>query len=121
MLFGALTFNCFFYVLMISILFLIPGLSKLWLGLPLAVLGGLASIGALVQWRQARTMPSDRFRRPIAGRFGVPVFSLFMIVAIGLLTVLGATWSLYGLVVVIILLLASASQNAWALLMLEQV
>jgi CDP-diglyceride synthetase len=44
-LFGALTFNCFLYVLVISIHFLIPELSRTWLGLPLVVLGLLALIG----------------------------------------------------------------------------
>jgi hypothetical protein len=33
---------------------------------------------------------------------------------------LGVDGALYGLVVAVILLLASASQNAWALLMLER-
>jgi hypothetical protein len=119
-LFGALTFNCFFYVLVISILFLIPDLNRVWLGLPLTFLGGLALIGALVQWRQARIIPSDHLGTRVSSRFGVPVLSLLLIVAIGLLTLLGVDGALYGLVVAVILLLASASQNAWALLMLER-
>ena len=41
-------------------------------------------------------------------------------IGMGLLILLGVTWSLYGLVVAVILLLASASQNAWFLLMLER-
>ncbi|MGA9190713.1 MAG: hypothetical protein WBZ24_03190 [Anaerolineales bacterium] len=119
-LFGALTFNCFFYVLVISILFLIPDLSRAWLGLPLALLGLLALIGALIQWRAARSIPSDRFGMQVSSRFGAPMFSLILIIVIGFLILLGLTWSLYGLVVAVILLLASASQNAWFLLMLER-
>lgn len=119
-LFGALTFNCFFYVLVISILFLIPELGNLWLGLLLALLAGLALIGTVIQWRQAVALPPNRIGTRISARFGAPLFALGMICATGLLTVLGDAWSLYGLVVAIILLLASASQNAWALLMLQR-
>jgi len=56
----------------------------------------------------------------VSSRFGVPIFSLVLIIGIGFGTVLGVSWSLYGLVVAVILLLASASQNAWFLLMLER-
>jgi hypothetical protein len=119
-LFGALTFNCFFYVLVISILFLIPDLSRVALGMPLALLGALALIGASFQWRQARTIPPERFGTQVSGRFAVPMLSLSLIIVIGLMTTLGLDRSLYGLVVAVILLLASASQNAWALLMLER-
>lgn len=119
-LFGALTFNCFFYVLVISILFLIPELSRAWLGLPLVLLGLLALIGALVQWRAARSIPTDRFGMQVSRRFGAPIFSLILIIGAGLLIVLGMDWSLYCLVAAVVLLLASASQNAWFLLMLER-
>lgn len=119
-LFGALTFNCFFYVMVVSILFLIPGLSQLWLGVPLAALGLLALVGVLVQRRQAADIPPDRFQKPVAGRFTAPAIALLMITVIGAMTAVDAVWSLYGLVVAIVILLASASQNAWALLMLER-
>ena len=119
-LFGALTFNCFFYVMVISILFLIPGISRFWLGIPLAVLGLLALAGTTVQRRQSKTIPPDRFGRPVAGRFTAPILALLLIVVIGVMTAFGVGWSLYGLVVAIISLLASASQNAWALLMLDR-
>jgi amino acid transporter len=88
--------------------------------LPLALLGLLALIGALIQWRAARSIPSDRFGMQVSSRFGAPMFSLILIIVIGFLILLGLTWSLYGLVVAVILLLASASQNAWFLLMLER-
>jgi uncharacterized membrane protein YidH (DUF202 family) len=119
-LFGALTFNCFFYVLVISILFLIPELNRAAIGLLLAGLGALALAGAVLQWRQARTIAHDIFGGKISRRFSTPVFSLVLVVSIGLLTLFGVDWGLYGLVVAVILLLASASQNAWALLMLER-
>jgi hypothetical protein len=120
-LFGALTFNCFFYVLVISILFLIPDLSRPALGLPLSGLGLLALLGASLQWRKARSSPGELFGQRVAGRFVVPLIALALVVLIGLLTLWGVDWSLYGLVVVVVLMLASASQNAWAMLMLERV
>jgi hypothetical protein len=118
-LFGALTFNCYFYVLVISILFLIPSLTRAALGLSLAGLGLVALVGAFVQRRKARTIPTEWFGAQLTGRFTVPLISLALVVLVGALVASGVEWSLYGLVVAVILLLASASQNAWALIMLE--
>ena len=114
--FAALTFNCFFYVLLISILFLIPRLSPLGLGIPLFLLGGLGLINAVIQQSRSRKIQSDRQTAGMASRFNLPIFCLsgMVIIAIGIMS--HFSQSLYGLVVVIILLLASASQNAWTLL-----
>lgn len=115
-LFGGLTFNSFFYVLLISILFLIPGMNEWGLGLPLLFLGLSALIGAVLQHRQARRIPSHRFGTDVARRFYVPMICLAGVTVIGGLVLFHVWQSLYGLVAVVIFLLASASQNAWALL-----
>lgn len=114
--FAALTFNCFFYVLLISILFLIPRLSPLGLGIPLTLLGVLGSVNAVIQQQRARSTHSNHQNVNIAGRFNVPIISLIGLTLLAVGIMFRVTLSAYGLVFVIILLLASASQNAWTLL-----
>ena len=114
--FAALTFNCFFYTLLISILFLVPKLSALGLGITLLLLGGLGLMNMIVQKYRIQTTQSKQQNKRLATRFNIPILSLsgWLVVAIGVLLQVGL--SLYGLIVVIILLLISASQNAWSLL-----
>jgi hypothetical protein len=114
--FAALTFNCFFYVLLISILFLIPNQTPLGLGIPFFLLGVLTTLNAILQRRASQKMQASGSGDNLASRFNVPILSLLGLTAIGILVILRYTQSLYGLVVVIIFLLGSASQNAWALL-----
>jgi len=117
--FAALTFNCFFYVLLISILFLIPNQSPLGLGIPLAVLGALTTFNAIIQQRASRKVQAEGVGANLTSRFNVPILTLFGLTVIGILVILEYAWSLYLLVAVIILLLGSAAQNAWALLVVS--
>ena len=117
--FAALTFNCFFYVLLISILFLIPNQSPLGVGIPLVVLGGLTTINAIIQQRASRKVQFRSEGARLASRFNVPILTLFGLTVIGVLVILKYAWSFYFLVAVIILLLGSAAQNAWALLVVS--
>ena len=119
-LFAALTFNCFFYVLLISIIFLIPHISPLGLGLPLLLFGLLAVVNAFIQQSRARKAHLGPGQASITSRFNLPIATLFLLVlsAIGIL--LKVSLGLYGLVAVIILLLVSASLNAWSLLVLSE-
>jgi hypothetical protein len=108
--FAALTFNCFFYVLLLSMAFLIPGLTPFWLGLPLLVFGLLALAGALIQRRRARKDPI------ITGRFTLPIIGLIIWVIFAALLLVQVEQSLYGFVLVIFFFLTSASRNAWDLM-----
>jgi hypothetical protein len=114
--FAALTFNCFFYALLISMLFLIPNLSPLGLGVPLFLLGLLGLLNAVLQQRRARNNLQSTQAREIASRFNLPILGLLglFIVSVGIMFRL--ILSLYGIIVVIFILLISAAQNAWALL-----
>jgi hypothetical protein len=114
--FAALTFNCFFYVLLLAILFIIPGNTYLGLGIPILLLGILVTINAILQQKRTKKSQIPGIRFDIASRFTIPIISmgLLIILAIGIL--LQIEYTLYGFVVIIILLLGSASQNAWALL-----
>jgi hypothetical protein len=115
-LFGALTFNCFFYVLFLAIFFVIPGQSPLGLGVPLLLLGGLALVNAFQQYRRAQKMRRAEEKTSIAQRFIVPMVCLLLWVIISIAILLAIAPALYGLVAVALLLLGSASQNAWELL-----
>jgi hypothetical protein len=114
--FAALTFNCYFYVLLLAILFIIPGNTYLGLGIPILLLGILVTINAILQQRRAKKSHIEGLGIDIASRFTVPMISmgLMIVMAIGIL--LQTEYALYGFVVIIILLLGTASQNAWALL-----
>jgi hypothetical protein len=114
--FAALTFNCFFYVLLIAMFFLIPRLSPLGLGIPLALLGLLGLVNAVIQQARSRKWQSVHQGMDLASRFNLPNLCLACLIVIAVCVMLGLTQSLYALVVVVILLLASAAQNAWTLL-----
>jgi hypothetical protein len=119
--FGALTFNCYFYVLVIAILFVIPGLPPPALGIPLIAFGLLASTGGRFQRRRARAFLDPRNEKPLSSRFTVPLIGLIGMAALGCGIAFGVAPCLYGMVVVILLLLGAASQNAWTLLTGRQV
>lgn len=114
--FAALTFNCFFYVLLISILFLIPRISSLGLGILLFLLGGLGLMNTIIQQRRVQIDQPKQQKNSLAARFNIPILGLIGLVLIALGMALQVDASLYGLVIVIIILLGSASQNAWTLL-----
>jgi hypothetical protein len=100
-LFAALAFNCFFYVLLLSIFFLVPNLSLFGPGIPLLIFGIPALAKAFVQQRRARRAHG---RNPQAGsRFNLPVVSLIalMLASIGMRLHIGP--SLYELVLVVVL------------------
>ncbi|MFN2289863.1 MAG: hypothetical protein ACK2UC_01610 [Anaerolineae bacterium] len=115
-LFATLTFNCFFYVLFIALIFLIPGLSALGLGIPLFLLGTLGLANAVVQQRRARRVQRQRGGADIASRFSVPMLGLLILAIIGILIMVRLAASLYAVIVPVVLLLGSAAVNAWVLL-----
>jgi hypothetical protein len=114
--FATLTFNCFFYVLLMAILFLVPRLSPLALGIPLLLLSGLGIANMLIQKTRIKKLQTKRQNGQIANRFNVPIACLAGLLIISIGTLFQIALSLYGMLLVIIFLLASASQNAWALL-----
>ncbi len=114
--FAGLTFNCFFYVLIIAILFLVPGISSLGLGIPLFILGILGILNAIVQQRRAQRSTKNGTELNIAPRFNVPIIGLALMILLSVGIYFQIETSLYGFIIVIILLLGSASHNAWAML-----
>jgi len=113
---AAQTFNSFFYVLMFAILFLIPRQVPMGLGLPLLSIGGLGLLSTVQQLAQTRRSQRPWGKGTIARRFALPIVSLVGVVVIAVSVLFGQPNGLYWLVPVMILLLASASRNAWDLL-----
>ncbi len=72
--FAGLTFNCFFYVLFISIMFLIPNVSPFGLGVPLLLLGILGVANAIIQRRRAQQQQRDHGLKSIGRRFTLPTY-----------------------------------------------
>ena len=114
--FATLTFNSFFYVLVIALLFLIPGPTRLGLGLPLLFLGLLGFGNTILQSRRARRIQAGRKGGGVPIRFTIAAVSLIGLALAGLGFILGIQTGLNLLVVVLILLLGSAAVNAWSLL-----
>jgi hypothetical protein len=119
--FGALTFNCFFYVLLIALLFLVPGLGKLGVAIPVFLLGSLGLGNAFWQQRRARRSQIILSETSYAGRFTVPMVCLAGLVIVGLGVFAGYMQSLNLLAVVVFAFLASASVNAYNLMMQSEV
>jgi hypothetical protein len=115
--FAALTFNSFFYVLVMALLFLIPGLSALGLGLPLLLLGLAGVVNGLWQQRRARRFQVQRGRGHLTGRFVLPILCQLGMAVVAAFLIAGVAEALYALTIVVVLLLASAAVNAWTLLM----
>jgi hypothetical protein len=116
-LFAVLTFNCFFYVLVLAIVFVIPGQSPFGLGVLLFVLGGAGWLNTARQFVRARKLQRSGMPRGMVWRFVGPLFCLTLLLAISVAIVLGNYQTLYALVAVNVFLLGSAAQNAWVLLM----
>jgi hypothetical protein len=70
----------------------------------------------LIQKTRVKKIQAKRQNRQIANRFNVPIACLAGLFIVSIGTMFQITLSLYGMILVIIFLLASASQNAWALL-----
>jgi hypothetical protein len=113
---AALTFNSFFYAVVFAIVFLIPQQNPPGLGLPLLALGGLGLLNMLVQFQRTRRKHRVWGRSVVANRFWLPIVAMLTITVIAVSVLAGSTSGVYWLVPAMILLLASASRNAWDLL-----
>ncbi len=115
--FAAQAFNNFIFVLLFSVLFLIPQQGPHGLGLPLL---GMDIFGLYMTVHRFVTTRSNSSRiwgrRNLALRFALPLvcFATLLVVAISVL--LGSTGWLYWMVPVMIPLITDASVTAWNLL-----
>jgi Zn-dependent protease with chaperone function len=113
------TFGSFMSVLMFAVLFLIPRQVPAGLGLPLLGIGGYGLYNTVCHFLEARHKPAytRKISRGITLRFGVPILCFGTLLIIAVFVLFGGTSILYWLVPVMILLIVSASRNAWDLLL----
>jgi hypothetical protein len=110
-------FGDFLYVLMIALTFLVPSPVPAGLAIALFVLGAARGIGLI---RLAMEIPRRKSRRhdiaQLVREFALPLVASLGLLAVALAIVFGYTDAFFALVGVIAALLATASWNAWALL-----
>ena len=116
---AAQSFRNFLSVLMFAVVFLIPRQLPVGLGLPLLLIGGYGLYNTVRRWLETRRQPPRAWglRGGLVRRFHVPAISFAALTIVAVFVLFGSTGSLYGLVPVMVLLLLSASMNAWDLLM----
>jgi hypothetical protein len=112
------TFGDFLYVLMISLVFIVPHLVPYSLTIALLALGVTRGAGfireASVSLRNNRMSPQLLIKE-----IGLPLTASLGLILVAVAVFWGATIAIYGLVAVIAALLTTACWNAWLLLIEE--
>jgi uncharacterized membrane protein SirB2 len=112
------TFASFLFILMFAVFFLIPGQEPLGLGLPLLGVGLLAMYVTVRHFLLSRRHHRRRWGWwSVTSRFVAAAVCFSGLIAIAILLLLGNTGGLNWLVSIMILLIISASFNAWNLLL----
>jgi hypothetical protein len=110
----------FLYIVLFSLMFLIPDQSRSGLGIPLLAISAVRLLSLRQELRRVWATGRGRLvdRRSAIWRFVVPAvcYAAVLVVSGGLLLV-DWTGGLYWLVGVVTVLLANAAQNAWNLLL----
>ncbi len=115
-----MTFSDFLYVLMLSLVFIIPHLVPLSLTVALLVLGLSRAAGLVMEYqRSSRGRSSKRKAGFLLREFGLPAVASVGLIAVAIAIYAGVNNSIYGLVGVIAALLLSACWRAWLLLVEE--
>ena len=115
------SFGDFLYLLMIGLVFLVPHQAPFGLAVALFVLGAARGIGIL---RQAVRPSGSRhgqrrgtgFLRDVA----LPALASLGLIVVGIEVLRGDMLAIYALVLVVAALLATASWNAWLILVEEE-
>ena len=114
------SFGDFLYLLMLGLVFLVPHQVPLGLAVALFVLGAARGLGILRQLRHAAGPAADERKPGSALReIALPGLASLGLIVVGLAILGGNMLALYGLVLVIAALLATASWNAWLILVEE--
>ncbi len=116
---AAQSFSSFMSVLMFAVVFLIPDQVPSGLGWPLLGIGGYGLYSTIKRWLGTRLQAPRlwELRRSVTSRFHIPAICFAALIVVAVFVLFSRTGSLYWLVPVMILLLLSASVNAWDLLM----
>lgn len=114
-------FISFIIIVLIALMFLVPGQSPRGLGLPLVVLA-LIDLGRMVNVTRVMRRERDRMAELLGtmtdyGRFGLGLASSIGLLAVSITILAGTAQYLYWLVAVIAILLVGAAENCWNLLL----
>jgi hypothetical protein len=116
------TFLSFIYVLLVSMLFMIPYQNATGLGLPLLAMGVLAclrTVWTALQFWQAGQAPERVLGSGyLLRRFVYPAVSYLGLTFVSLAALRGRSAALLWVLVVVLVLLLSATINAWELMLL---
>ncbi len=115
------TFVNFTYVLIISLIFLIPNLSPSGVGITFSIFGVLGTVSvvraiiATTRERKRHWRTTTQYWRFVAGRFVLPLAAYIVLTLIAILFWTGSTDRVDWMVFVIFSLLGSAISVAWDL------
>jgi hypothetical protein len=116
------SFGDFLYVLMLGLVFLVPHQAPFGLAVALFVLGAARGLGLARQAvKTARNRSSGEPAATVLRELALPALASLGLIVIGAEVLLGNYLSIYGLVLVVAALLATASWNAWLILVEEDV
>lgn len=111
------SFGDFLYVLMLGLVFLVPHQAPFGLAIALFVLGAARGVGLTRQAMRIRRQNSRRGTMlDVLREIALPVVASLGLIFIGVEVLRGDYLSIYGLVLVVAALLATASWNAWLIL-----
>ncbi len=112
------TFSSLIFVLLFAVIFLVPDQGPRGLGLPLLGIGGYGLYKVMSHFLETRRKSRCVWGKgSITSRFIIPTLCLMTLLVIAVSALLGKTGGLYWLVPVMILLIVTASINAWDLLL----
>lgn len=111
------SFGDFLYILMLGLVFLVPHQAPMGLAVALFVLGGARAVGLARQLRQGRNDQGESGGDPNAVRdVALPAVASLGLIVVGAAILVGQMVAVYGLVLVVAAMLATASWNAWLIL-----
>jgi hypothetical protein len=114
------SFGDFLYVLMLGLVFLVPHQAPIGLAIALFVLGASRGYGLARQVVRSRSAASGRSEAFSAlGEIALPSLASFGLLVVGVEVLRGEMVAVYGLVIVVAALLATASWKAWLILVEE--
>lgn len=114
------SFSDFLYVLMLGLVFLVPHQAPIGLAVALFVLGAARGIGLARQAvKTARNHAKGEPKPNVLREIALPALASLVLIVVGVEVLLGNYLSIYGLVIVVAALLATASWNAWLILVEE--
>jgi hypothetical protein len=115
---AAQTFTNFLCLIMFAVIFLIPNQGPKGLGIPMLGIDGIVLYVTLRHFLEIRQNWHRAWGRGgLALRFVIPTICFVMVLIIAVTVLMGKTGGLYWFVPVVILLIFSASLNAWDLLL----